>query len=197
MVGSTRNKDYNDPSVQNQGAGQQAGVSNQARASQHFDIEVEFRKLQRLVQAQAKEIADLKEQQRKGKKKVVVKDDPEKERAEKHTQENPEMRKKIITMRKRSNGNPHLKGIRMTSLKIRKGSWKYGRAVDMKGPHTNPEWRGPIRHLSRLGSSNSDNLPATKSTWRRISWILGILTTLSHPRSCHMLYLMDSNLRRN
>jgi hypothetical protein len=33
MVGSTRNRDYNDPSVQNQGAGQQAGASNQARAS--------------------------------------------------------------------------------------------------------------------------------------------------------------------
>jgi hypothetical protein len=89
MVGSTRNRDYNDPSVQNQGVGQQAGASNQVRASQHFDIEVEFRKLQHLVQSQAKEIADLKEQQRKGKH-VFIEDDSEEERAERHTQANPE-----------------------------------------------------------------------------------------------------------
>jgi hypothetical protein len=89
MVGSTRNRDYNDPSVQNQRAGQQAGASNQARASQHFDIEAEFRKLQQLVQSQAKEIADLKEQQRKGKH-VVIEDDSEEERAESHTQPNRE-----------------------------------------------------------------------------------------------------------
>ena len=89
MVGSTRNRDYNDPSVQNQGAGQQAGASHQGRASQHFDIEAEFCKLQQLVQTQAKEIADLKEQQREGKK-VIIEDDSEEERAEKHTQANPE-----------------------------------------------------------------------------------------------------------
>ena len=89
MVGSTRNRDYNDPSVQNQGAGQQAGASNQARAPQHFDIEAEFRKLQQLVQSQAQEIADLKEQQRRGKH-VVIEDDSEEERAERHTQPNPE-----------------------------------------------------------------------------------------------------------
>ena len=80
MVGSTKNRDYNNPSVQNQGAGQQVGALNQARASKHFDIEAEFRKLQQLVQSQAKEIADLKEQQRKGNK-VIIEDDSEEERA--------------------------------------------------------------------------------------------------------------------
>jgi hypothetical protein len=84
MVGSTKNRDYNDPSVQNQGARQQASASNQPRASQHFDIKAEFRKLQQLVQTQAKEIADLKEQQRKGNQ-VVVEDDQEKEGAERLT----------------------------------------------------------------------------------------------------------------
>jgi hypothetical protein len=78
MVCSTRNREYNNPSVQDQGEGQQGGASNQAWASQHFNIEAEFRKLQQLVQAQAKEIAALnkKEQQRKGKQKVVVEKDP-------------------------------------------------------------------------------------------------------------------------
>jgi hypothetical protein len=51
MVCSTRNREYNDPSVQNQGEGQKGGASNQAGASQHFNIEAKFRKLQHLVQA--------------------------------------------------------------------------------------------------------------------------------------------------
>jgi hypothetical protein len=41
------------------------------------------------VQSQAKEIADFKKQQRKGKH-VIIEDDSEEERAEKHTQANPE-----------------------------------------------------------------------------------------------------------
>jgi hypothetical protein len=107
------------------------------------------------------------------------------------------MQKKIITTRKNSNGNPHLKGIRRKILKIRKGSWKYGRAADMKGPHTNLGWRGPTHHLSLLVASKLDNLPATRSTWRRTSRISGILIILSHHGSCPMLFLMDSSLRRN
>jgi hypothetical protein len=77
MVYSTRQKDYNDPSVQNLGDRQQGGASNQAWASQPFNLEAKFRKLQKLVHTQAKEIAALnkKEQQRKGKEKVVE-DDP-------------------------------------------------------------------------------------------------------------------------
>jgi hypothetical protein len=88
MVCSTINREYNDSSVQNQTEAQQGGISNQAGASQPFNIEAEFRKLQQLVQAQVKEIVALKkkEQQRKGKEIVDVEKDPEEERAEKHTQ---------------------------------------------------------------------------------------------------------------
>jgi hypothetical protein len=60
MVSSTRRKDYNDSSVQNLGDGQKGATSNQVRASQPFNQEAEFRKLQKLVQTQAKEIATLK-----------------------------------------------------------------------------------------------------------------------------------------
>jgi hypothetical protein len=49
MVCSTRNREYNDLSVQSQGEGQQGGASNQEGASRHFNIEEEFRKLQHLV----------------------------------------------------------------------------------------------------------------------------------------------------
>ena len=125
MVGSTRNRDYNDPSVQNQGAGQQAGASNQARVPQHFDIKAEFRKLQQLVQSQAQEIADLKEQQRKGTQDVVEEGSGE-ESAERHTQANPENPEKIMTMRKSSNGNPQLKEIKKEIRKLRKGNRKDG-----------------------------------------------------------------------
>jgi hypothetical protein len=124
MVGSTRNRDYNYPSVQNQGAGQQAGASNQARASQHFDIEAQFCKLQQLVQSQAKEIADLKKQQRKGKH-VVIEDDSEEVRAEKHTQsipENPEKDNDNAEKQQRK----YLKEIKKEIRKLRKGNKKEG-----------------------------------------------------------------------
>jgi hypothetical protein len=77
MVCSTQQKNYNDPSVQNLEDGHQGGASNQAGASQPFNLEAEFCKLQKLVQTQAKEIVTLKkkEQRLKGKEKVVE-DDP-------------------------------------------------------------------------------------------------------------------------
>ena len=78
MVFSIRNKEYNDPSVQDLGDWQHDEGSNQHGGSHlPLNLEVEFPKLQKLVQAQAKEIATLKkkEQVRKGKEKVVE-DDP-------------------------------------------------------------------------------------------------------------------------
>jgi hypothetical protein len=136
MVGSTRNRDFNDPSVQNQGGGKHGGASNQAGASQHFDIETEFCKLQQLVQAQAKEIAALKkkEHQRKGKERVR---------------------------------------------------------------NTYPEWREPTRHLYPLGANKPGNRLGISNIWRRTSRTSVILTILSLPGSCRMLYLTDSSLRRN
>ena len=74
MVYSTRNRDYNDPELQDLGDGQQDEESNQqAEPQPPFNLEAEFLKLQKLVQVQAKEIETLKkrEQVRKGKEKVV------------------------------------------------------------------------------------------------------------------------------
>jgi hypothetical protein len=74
MVYSTRNMDYNDPELQDLGDGQQDEESNQqAEPQPPFNLEAELLKLQKLVQAQAKEIETLKkrEQVRQGKEKVV------------------------------------------------------------------------------------------------------------------------------
>ena len=74
MVYSTRNRDYNDPKLEDLGDGQQGEGSNQHPEQQpSFNLEAEFLKLQKLVQAQAKEIETLKkrEQVRQGKQKVV------------------------------------------------------------------------------------------------------------------------------
>jgi hypothetical protein len=74
MVYSTRNKEYNDPSFQDLGDGQHDEDSNQQVGSQPpLNLEAEFRKLQKLVQVQDKEIATSKKREhvRKGKEKVV------------------------------------------------------------------------------------------------------------------------------
>jgi hypothetical protein len=64
MVFSTLNRKYNDPSVQNLGDGQHNEGSNQYGGSQPpFNLEAEFHKLQKLVQAQANEIATLKKRE--------------------------------------------------------------------------------------------------------------------------------------
>jgi NCAIR mutase (PurE)-related protein len=84
-----------------------------------------FVKLKQLVQAQAKEIAALKkkEQQRKGKEKVVVEKDPEEERAEKHTQANAENaeRDPVADAEKQQQKSAH-DGDKDGEPKIRKGS---------------------------------------------------------------------------
>jgi hypothetical protein len=57
----TRNRGYNDPELEDLGDGQQGEGSNQQLEQQpSFNLEVEFLKLQKLVQAQAKEIETLK-----------------------------------------------------------------------------------------------------------------------------------------
>jgi hypothetical protein len=74
MVYSTRNRDYNDPELEDLGDGQQGEGSNQQPEQQpSFNFEAEFLKLQKLVQAQEKEIENLKkrEQVLLGKEKVV------------------------------------------------------------------------------------------------------------------------------
>jgi hypothetical protein len=170
MVGSTRNRDYNDPSVQNKGAGEQAGASNQARASQHFEIEAEFRKLQQLVQSQAKEIEDLKEQQRK-RKHVVIEDDSEEDRAEKHTQANPENLEKDNDNAEKQQRKSIIEGDKEGNPKTQERQHEGQVSRRHEGAHINPEWRGPTHHPFPLGASKPDNLPVTRSTWAKISRI--------------------------
>jgi hypothetical protein len=73
MVVSTRTNDYNDPpSLQNQGDGKQRNnPPHDAQGAQAFNLEVEFHKLQGLVEAQAAELAILRKERKqclKGKK---------------------------------------------------------------------------------------------------------------------------------
>jgi predicted alpha/beta superfamily hydrolase len=60
---STRQKDYNDPSIQNLRDEQQGDNSDQPGGSQAFNLEAEFHKLQKLVKSKAKEIAALKKKE--------------------------------------------------------------------------------------------------------------------------------------
>jgi hypothetical protein len=197
MVCSTRNRDYNDPSVQNQGAGQQAGASNQARASQHFNIEAEFRKLQQLVQTKAKEIADLKEQQRKGKQ-VVVEDDPEEERAERHTHANLEDAGKHHNNAEKQQQKSALEGDKQEAPKNQERQLEVRASRRHEGaPHQSRVEGANPPPVPPLGASKPDNQLATRTTWQRMSRISGTLIIPSRPGSCPMLFLMDSSLQRN
>jgi hypothetical protein len=53
MLFSTWHRDYNDPSVQDLGDGQQGDGSDPPGGSQPFNLEVEFHKLHKLVKTQA------------------------------------------------------------------------------------------------------------------------------------------------